>query len=544
MCKTLRLKQKLHVIPNRCVVRRAVDFVSRVRDGPLAPTRQATTSRPGRAEADQCAKHHVELFLSAKMTIISSIDEACQSYVIPFISLNLDLVKSKTSNEKYMALRICFNTARKLNIGFNLAVRRFAPSTDERMADRLSDILEQWAAGVLSEFNIDINRDVLTSVSDSDSDVKRSLQVVMNPWWEWCVSHLSHLVLTDAFGTSIDPSSSKNEESRLFFKGIKKVIESINKSEYWHSAFEAETIDRFKQYLKLLNAPQHRWSATALVLECMLLCWDAVKLPYLNCKRSFPLTDEDRVQCLEFYSIIEPVRAVQILAQSTKTFVIIDVYVGLFNLYNTVLNVDKPLELIVPTRVQLGDAGQANDNEQRRHTDLHEATHTARAQAREAFSERFFDRYHPIRALKDPTKIYTTRQSRPHLARSVLTATDFMFSYLLDAQTILFPAMTSGDIIKQLINATIIEQYEVPRGWTVDELRKQHLRFIMTLIWDKIKVLAEIVAQQIVVSEERQAGNTPVRPAPQKFQKLSTMSVPTSALKLTIVVLQHLPQIV
>lgn len=217
-------------------------------------------------------KHHVEMYETVKRTIVSKIAEARRYYTIPFMSLNLDLIKSKTSNEKYLALRVCFNTRRQANIGYNLAVRRFAPTTDERLAEKASAVLDQWSQGVLSEFGIEVRRDVLTSVSDSGSDVKRTLQVLMDAWWEWCIFHLSHLALTDAFGTAIDPVASKNALARVFFRTIKKVIDSVNKSEYLQGAFEAAMIDKFSVYLKLLNAPQHRWSATALVLERLLLC--------------------------------------------------------------------------------------------------------------------------------------------------------------------------------------------------------------------------------------------------------------------------------
>ncbi len=61
----------------------------------------------------------------------------------------------------------------------------------------------------------------------------------------------------------------------------------------------------------------------------------------------------DRTLCIEFYSMIEPVRAVQIKANAMQTFVIVNVYVMLYFLYTTVLDVSKPLKLIIPVRRQL-----------------------------------------------------------------------------------------------------------------------------------------------------------------------------------------------
>ncbi len=97
--------------------------------------------------------------------------------------------------------------------------------------------------------------DVLTSTSDSRSDVKHTLDILIDAWWEWCISHPIHLALTEAFGTSIDPNNSKNVDARCFFQRIKKVIEAVNKSEYLQGAFEEAMLELLEMYLKLLNSP-------------------------------------------------------------------------------------------------------------------------------------------------------------------------------------------------------------------------------------------------------------------------------------------------
>ena len=470
--------------------------------------------------------HHVELYVTGKNFIVGEIAEAREYFDIPFISVYLDLIKSKTSNMKFLALRVCFNMLRRHNIGYNLAVRHFAPTAEERTDDRLSVVLHEWAQGVLREFGIDVERDILTSSSDSGSDVKRTLQTLMAAWWEWCISHLSHLALTDAFGTSIDPQQCKNDSARTFFKIIKKVIESVNKSEYLQAAFESAMLEQFEVYLKLLNAPQHRWSATALVLERLLLCWEAVKLAFLKCNRPFPLSDADRDLCIEFYSVINPVREVQLKAQAMRSFVVVDVYLGLYELYTTVLDIYSPLQLLVPTRAVIGVA--RTENESRPADQLQEGTRRARLQARKAFSTRYFDRYHPIAGLRQPKRIYTQRNGTWHLAKLQLTDGDFKFSYLIDAQCVLFPPMASGVVIRRLIDATAIEDSDVPLGWTVDLLREQHFRFIMQFIWEKIRGLAETVAQHVIMQKLMEdTSNAPGQrsaPPPHKRAK-TTMGV-------------------
>jgi hypothetical protein len=65
-------------------------------------------------------KHHIELYKTCKRTIVSSIKSARDTFTIPFLSFYLDLIKSKTSNQKFVALRVCFNTLENVNLGYNL----------------------------------------------------------------------------------------------------------------------------------------------------------------------------------------------------------------------------------------------------------------------------------------------------------------------------------------------------------------------------------------------------------------------------------------
>jgi len=118
--------------------------------------------------------------------------------------------------------------------------------------------------------------DVLISTSDSGSDVKCTLDILINVWWEWCISHLIHLALMEAFSTLIDLNNSKNVDACCFFQRIKKVIEVVNKSEYLQGAFEEAMLKLLETYLKLLNSSQHRWSSTAFVLERILIAWEHI----------------------------------------------------------------------------------------------------------------------------------------------------------------------------------------------------------------------------------------------------------------------------
>jgi hypothetical protein len=87
-------------------------------------------------------------------------------------------------------------------------------------------------------------------------------------------------------------------------------------------------------------------------------------------------------------------------------------------------------------------------------------------------SERYFKRYHPILALRQPKEIYDNNLGRPMLLKNVLEETDFKFSYLIDAQNMLYPPMTFGKILAKLINATNIDRLDILVGWTQESLQK------------------------------------------------------------------------
>lgn len=481
-------------------------------------------------------KLHTELYTSTKSVVMESIAEARRDFSIPYVALYMDLIKSKTSNEKYLALRVSFNSKVNFNLSFNLAVRRFAPSLQERLDGRLSETLTEWATGVLQEFGVEVQRDVLTSTSDRGSDVKRCLGDLINAWWEWCLSHLSHLALTEAFGTTIDPAKSRNKEARDFIQRIKKVVESVNKSEYLLVAFESAMIEEFGMYLKLLNSPQHRWSAVALVLERILITWDVVMKAYRDARRPLPLTDADNVLCVEFYSIIEPVRAVQVKAQAMKTFVAVDVYVLLLSLYTTILDVNKPLQLQNPKRHQVGNVRDV-PIVYREHEDLQPASRKARSKLVGAFMKRFFNRYHPLFALRNPKSVYGHNDDGEGvLLKDTLVDSDFKFSYLLDAQSMLFPGMASGKAMLKLIQATDINRDDIPLGWTRDTLRKQHYKFVLDFIWGKISYLAESIAERIVLKKKKEAvevGTKQARQRSRPAKKARTIDVLSHMLELS-----------
>jgi hypothetical protein len=100
--------------------------------------------------------------------------------------------------------------------------------------------------------------------------VKRALEVVFPTHPEWCLSHILHLALADAFGSHIDPNKMKNSEVRELMNTCRKVVETVNKSKLLKIKVDNNMLTEFGKICKLRNSPNHRWSAMEDVLVRIL----------------------------------------------------------------------------------------------------------------------------------------------------------------------------------------------------------------------------------------------------------------------------------
>jgi hypothetical protein len=130
------------------------------------------------------------------------------------MSLSLDLIQNEVQNKILIGLHVtyCFQGC---SVSHNLAVRGYNPPESQMTSGiTASELLITWTKMILQEFSIDTEADIFTSCTDSGSDVKKALEKVLPTLREWCISHLSHLALTDAFGSSLNPAKSRNVEVR------------------------------------------------------------------------------------------------------------------------------------------------------------------------------------------------------------------------------------------------------------------------------------------------------------------------------------------
>jgi len=233
-------------------------------------------------------KHYVEHYVTVKNIIQNELQEAKKQYTIPFMSISLDLIQNAVQNKKLIGVRVSYIFGGSVK-SWNLAVRAFNPTTDDMASRQASNLLIEWMIRILEEFGIEAEDDVLTSCTDSGSDVKRALEKVFPTHREWCVSHLLHLALADAFGSSVDPNKTKNKDVRLLLNQCRKVIETVNKSKVLKLNVDKNMLNDYGRVIKLKNSPSHRWSAVEDVLLRLLKHWNSISNAFNEIRTEFPI---------------------------------------------------------------------------------------------------------------------------------------------------------------------------------------------------------------------------------------------------------------
>jgi hypothetical protein len=239
-------------------------------------------------------KHYVEHYITIREQITKSIQEAKNYYDVPFLSISLDLIQNAVQNKKLIGVRVSYALGASF-VSWNLAVRGYTLTEDDVQGERASNLLVDWMKMILEEFKIDAEDHVLTSCTDSGSNVKQALEVVFPTIREWCVSHLLHLALADAFGSHVDPNKTKNSEVHELLNPCCKVIETMNKRKLLKLKVDNKMMRESGIVMKLKNSLAHRWSAMEDVLIWLLKHWNILTNAFNECRCEFAIKHDRKV---------------------------------------------------------------------------------------------------------------------------------------------------------------------------------------------------------------------------------------------------------
>ena len=400
---------------------------------------------------------------------------------LPFLQLAADVYKNSLLNKSFLGLRIAFVDPKFYSIdgttpakSFNLAIRGFQPSFDDRNSSKLSDLLYSWTRDILNDYELS-TANVLTATTDGGSDIKRLIEKKLFVAREWCLPHLIHLAVQDAFGVS---ARSKNNIVAHITKDMRRVIEFVNKSpkvtQRLREAQEAE----LGQTFKLVNFAHQRWTSASRMYRGFLRSFSIIHEYFQSEKTPFnwPTTLVRRT-IEELYTILRKVAETVKFAQND-----VDIAASpLAAVWRMFLDLYPGNDLMI---------FNANSEEPtlRCYEDLSEPTKKTLALLREGLEQRFFHRYHPIYALKDTRR--SSCYNYMQRGESRVVENDFRFAYVLDFIWMLIPKYRRGLTILKVIKKVASSMKKLPTGWDQQRLAQEHLKNIKNVAWQRARQLA------------------------------------------------------
>lgn len=196
-------------------------------------------------------------------------------------------------------------------------------------------------------------------------------------------------------------------------------------------------------------------------------------------------------------------------------------YVLLIDLYYQLLDSTKPLRIFDPAVIYSQNTRNApNEVVEIPAADLNVNTSVVREKLKAALFNRFYKRYHPMKAYCKVTDFFPTRvvQEPKDSAEQKV----FLFSYLLDIQAVFHPKLSNMQLMKLMVFSF---------NDVSNDVKLWHFTIIRKYVWCTIKQLAEQVAYHML--RESRLGGTyaeldcqdnvihVVSPQPAKEQKVA-----------------------
>ncbi|CAN0262981.1 unnamed protein product, partial [Scytosiphon promiscuus] len=339
-------------------------------------------------------KHYVAELYSATISKFSrSLRNAIAGVGGAVLHANFDLWTSKTSNEKFVGLRLFWCTAAFVIDSALVAVKPFQPSAELSEGEQLSGALSVWAEEVLKELGLE-TKHLFSTVTDAGSDVQRLCLKAVGSEWEWCFPHMLNCALVEAFGTTASRAACKNGAARRIIDAVRKVVQHLNKSSTTKvRAVKFENVEHltFGKCTKLVNADPRRWIFICNILEELLRSWEAIREHHEenDTGATFHVAGY-RTEIEELYSLMKPAAVLIQDSQQAGSPTGLGTFLDLVMLRVNTLGVNSDLTITLPLTEQGGTT--ATTTTERKPEELREVTKVTRRMLFDAVGKRFFDK--------------------------------------------------------------------------------------------------------------------------------------------------------
>jgi hAT family C-terminal dimerisation region len=259
-------------------------------------------------------KHRIiELYVYSKRVFCAEMVRAKEFYGGPFLTLLLDAWKSKSSNEKYLGIRVCYVFNRKWKSQL-LSVRKYDPSLLARTSYSPSILYRRWVKTVLEEFSLE--GQTALSISDGANDMRAVLRTNLELPWSWCFSHCLSKAVSSAFAENSAATDAKNLLER-----IKTTVTKVKSIEVLGSLFE-DLKQQQGTKKGLLKYSEHRFIGVYRVVDRIVHLWEPLvtwfdELLRVKPSEVFPLHNQ-LAEIKDFHRILKPLYCISTEAQSSK----------------------------------------------------------------------------------------------------------------------------------------------------------------------------------------------------------------------------------
>ena len=387
----------------------------------------------------------VEIYSNVKDKIKQEFASVIQTMNCPTFHLGVDIYTNEIQLVKYLGLRVSFtnmeahtrasNSLFKPYMSYNLAIREFNPTPDDLQTTRLSDLLAIWTRRVLQEYGLS-QTDIVTSTSDAGSDVRRLLETCLRIPREWCAAHLVNCAMVETF--------KKIVKAKTLIDDMKRVVKFTKKSP--NAITSLRSLQKEAGYRnKPVAFAYQRWASSSRMFQFFQLNLDLLR-EYFGDPRKRPFkwpASIDELVIEELNSLLKQVHNTLRSLQGDMTFggthwlELVKLYYG--------LNPGKKLAIL---KDNLNDQKEFRDFYQ-----LDELTRRVISRLRAELNKRYFDRFHPVLALKSAHRKAFERSGR----NFTMSSSRFRFSYLFEMLLFFSPRYRNGAIIKKVIEARMLD---------------------------------------------------------------------------------------
>ena len=366
-----------------------------------------------------------EIYSQVLGAVKSKIEKSIAAHGKRIFSINVDGWKVKNTPRKFIGCRLYFLDPSFLWQTFLIGVREFDPSFSMRgMVGGLRTAMCVWLRGLLETYGIDF-QNIFAATTDGAGDVRVLSMLDVLAFWEWCPPHMINRVLLYAFGNRNSFMQKEIAEMKLT---VGRIRDHTKDGTLWEEIIEEENPDAANMKLKTTQC--QRFMSVFLTFERYFKMHESIE-QICGEAQIFNDVTLEKIEIEQLLSLLKPLRLISVAAQTQQ------------KAYGF-----RIMQKLIHERLK----GSLNERKAlRRFTDktafftkLSPRVVKTRKLLIEAMDVKYFARYFRLKDKSD----------------------DLQQDFMMEAQTLLHPALRNLDVVMEVIDYLInAESMAVGNAW-------------------------------------------------------------------------------